>query len=350
MFLFYDWRFNVLKDILVIKNRELANFFDSLSINSDNNKILFKTMFFLIFSILCGLIIFVPKQFLSLFSLLNITILNADINIIFIVLSLSMLASNKKIISLFKTEFFLFYRSAYLYTFFYIKEKCINIISLIFIEYLLLQSLIFSMISFFSFIVSIIIFIVVVSLNIVHLTIVFRYTFPILLIKKYFYIAVYCCFLLLCLLDSPYLNGISNVILLNIPLVILVSSLFINSEMIFINPSYQQLLFMFKFLDVPFIEGVKHTILYKQTIKQYSLLIAVTSILFLFFNNTPIFNLLYYILNSIIAYALFLYIIYKITITESYNRQRKYFYYFFVMELLLFIAVLNIMIFRRVNL
>ncbi|PWI23543.1 hypothetical protein DEX24_16010 [Kurthia sibirica] len=336
----------MLKSIFQIKRAEINFLFESLLINSKTNKFLLAFLVFMFFMFFIFFMFFFPESCIEIFNMINISIFDRKINIIFLFLLISLLGKNKKLLSLYRDDFFIFYKNIYIYVYFYIKEKIISFLLLFIVFYFLIESYFFSFISFYNLLFLIFMFLLILVLNIFYLMLALKITIKSSYnVKNLFYILLYAVFLWLCLTDYSYFSKVSDYILINVPLVLLLTNLFIYSEVIYLNSSYKQLFFMFKYLKVPFKNVILNTFLFKKTFNIYFSLILL-NIFGLILINESFLAVFYYFIISFLAYIIILFIIYKITIYECYKSKKSYVMYFLCLEILLCFTVFNIFIFR----
>lgn len=337
----------MLNTIWKIKKAELNETFGSLLISSSANKLFFKVLFILLLALIAFVYLVYPDQILTLFVSFNFSILSFELNLFFVISLITIISGNKNLLNTLNDDLVSFYRNSYFFTFSYLKEKFYPLIFICIFELLIIQSFVLSIISLQSLLFSLLIALLAIGLNILYLKssltietnkLVDKFLKPLLFILGYSLILI---------MESMGLFNLDSVpiyIYVNIPLFLLVSNLFIYSELIFMNPQYKQLFFMYKYLNIPVYKSFKNSILYTKTVLQYFPMLLV-ALIFLTINGYSLINLSLFAVNSFIAFFTMTFIFHILVKLEAYKDQRNYFFYFIILELFFALVVANLILF-----
>lgn len=224
-----------------IKKAEFTHFLDCLHINSSINKLLIQILSYLILFFVLALLLILPKQVFDLLTLLTFEINSFKINLLYVFILFSLCGNNNRLITVFKNDFFNFYKTRSTLLFFYFKEKYFSLLILLVAELLLLQYVFLSYIEVGTFFSSILLILFIVTLNSLYLKISLHHHQKKEVVKNSVSLILYITFLILCLNSFPFFKSFPFSILMNIPLILLISNIFLNSELIFISPHYNQL-------------------------------------------------------------------------------------------------------------
>lgn len=333
----------MLKAILKLKIEEIKTIFNSLLIKSEINKLLVKYIG-IVFLFLCiFLIICYPVELLYLFNRFNFFFISLDINILFLFTLVTMISGNKNIISSLQYDFYMFYGDRYLFLFFYLKEKIMVFIWMIIVLIFVFLSYVFSYISLTSFFTSLVSILLFITLNILYL--VYKKNNNqknfMKVLKLFLLLFGFGMFLISVSLNLFGLGRIPLYAVINIPLFYLCANLFIYSELINVNANYRQLFMQFKYLRVPLINIYKKTILYRNTFFSF---IGMNILLIFYLINKGFYHIhiLTFIAVNAFAFYLLLLFTYKIIMFESFKGQKNYFFYFFFMEMFFGFIAFNV--------